>query len=67
MDDQWYVGIASMNGPGVADSQLVSLDDYVEYQDHGWDLRGPYNYREASMYIDKLNRDNRSWNHYNKL
>ena len=56
-----------MDEPGEANAQIVSSHDVHEYEQNGWDLRGPFSEEEASNYLDKINQSNRDFRRYDSM
>ena len=67
MGGEYYVAISDMDEPGEADAHLVSANDVREYEQNGWDLRGPFSEEEASNYLGKINQSNRDWRYYDSM
>ena len=67
MSEQYYVAIGDMDEPGEANAQIVSSHDVHEYEQNGWDLRGPFSEEEASNYLDKINQSNRDFRRYDSM
>ena len=65
--EQYYVAIADMDEPGEADAHIVSSNDVHEYEQNGWDLRGPFSEEEASEYLEKINQSNRNFRYYDSM
>lgn len=67
MSDVYYVAISDMDEPGVADARLVSPEEYDEYVQNRWDLRGPFSELSANKYLEKINQSNRNYTHYDSM
>jgi len=65
--EQYYVAIEDMDEPGEANAHIVSSNDVHEYEQNGWDLRGPFSEEEANKYLDKIHQSNRDFRYYDSM
>jgi len=63
----YYIAIGKMDEPGEANAHIIDMGEYDEYEQNGWELRGPLSMDEAHEFMEKIELSNRQWrnNSYN--